>query len=83
MTTAVGTGQDQQATTTWLQLTAASRLAKVGRTTLHYALTCGELPCATVAGERFILVDDLAAWCEQREQRRTRKLDQTREVAER
>jgi hypothetical protein len=66
MTAKVGTGQDQQTRATWVQLTAGARLAQVGRTTLHHALANGEIPYATIAGERFVLVADLAVWADAR-----------------
>jgi predicted DNA-binding transcriptional regulator AlpA len=53
--------RDQQATE-WLQLNAAARLAGVSRTSLHRAAAAGELPFATIVGERFFTADDIAQW---------------------
>jgi hypothetical protein len=55
-------GQDQQPHDTWVGLTDGARFAQVGRTTLHYALTAGDIPHATVGGRRLVRLSDLAAW---------------------
>jgi hypothetical protein len=58
----LGTEQDQQPHDTWVGPMDGARFAQVSRTKLHYALTAGEIPHATIGGRRLIRLADLAEW---------------------
>jgi hypothetical protein len=57
---------DQHDEDDWLQLTAAARVATVGRATLDRYATTGRVPFATIRGERWFHRADVVALRESR-----------------